>query len=654
MNEDPLHLDEGLLDDFYVECDQLFGQMRLHLGALENAPGDAASLEQLYRCVHSFKGICGIVGLQASEQLAHAAEDVLRSCTRGRVAFSRDTLDLVLRVLGRMEQIVEAHRLRRELPDIADLLALLGAYREGSVSTGELSEPPLPAGESPGARVPAAASLSSPLWSARFRPSAELDARGINVSSVRKRLAEFGTLEKSEPVITQGGVEFHFLIRLGGAAPSDLEAWRADGVELRLEKASSVPVEEAPSPLSPASGLSIAPSHIVRVDMSRLDDLMRILGETVIGHSRLEERIAHLGGERTATEEASLALKRSLRDLRAAITRVRMVPIAEIFSRMPTAVRDIARAQEKNVRLVLHGQDTEIDKFLVERLKEPLLHLVRNAIGHGVEAAAVRSAAGKPAEAVLTLRAASAGHSVVLSIEDDGRGIDVAKVVSRARARGLPTSDVPDDNELLSLLCLPGFSTRDEADLVSGRGVGMAAVRAAINELGGVMTLETKAGRFTRFTLRLPLTLSIVDAFIVSAGPLNCAVPRALVDEIIQFEDAEARSVKQSEVIPYRDGVLPIVRLGKFLGVQAKTRTRIPVLVLASEAGLTGLVVDRVHAHREIVVRPMSDPLVRVPGVAGATELGDGRPVLILDPVALANGVSRPRKLAFAPVLARS
>jgi two-component system chemotaxis sensor kinase CheA len=182
----------------------------------------------------------------------------------------------------------------------------------------------------------------------------------------------------------------------------------------------------------------------------------------------------------------------------------------------------------------------------------------------------------------------------------------------------------------------------------------MAAVRAAINELGGVMTLETKAGRFTRFTLRLPLTLSIVDAFIVSAGPLNCAVPRALVDEIIQFEDAEARSVKQSEVIPYRDGVLPIVRLGKFLGVQAKTRTRIPVLVLASEAGLTGLVVDRVHAHREIVVRPMSDPLVRVPGVAGATELGDGRPVLILDPVALANGVSRPRKLAFAPVLARS
>jgi two-component system, chemotaxis family, sensor kinase CheA len=655
MNEDSSsHFDEGLLDDFYVECDQLFGQMRLHLGVLENAPENAASLEQLYRCVHSFKGICGIVGLQAAEQLAHSAEDVLRSCTKGQVAFSRDTLELVLRVLGRMEQIVEAHRLRRELPGIADLMAPLGAYRDGGASPGVFSGSPSPAAGNPSARASAAASSSVPLWSARFLPSAELDVRGVNVASVRKRLAELGTLEKSEPIITQGGVEFHFLVRLGSHTPPDLEAWRADGVELRLEEAPRAAIEEPLSPLSPALGLSIAPSHIVRVDMSRLDDLMRILGETVIGHSRLEERIAHLDGELTATEEASLALKRSLRDLRAAITRVRMVPIAEIFSRMPTAVRDIARAQEKNVGLVLHGQDTEIDKFLVERLKEPLLHLVRNAIGHGVEDAAARSAAGKPAAAVLTLRAASAGHSVVLTIEDDGRGIDVAKVVSRAKALRLPTSDAPDDNELLSLLCLPGFSTRDEADLVSGRGVGMSAVRAAINELGGVMTLETKAGHFTRFTLRLPLTLSIVDAFIVSAGPRDCAVPRALVEEIIQFEDADARPVKQSEVIPYRDGVLPIVRLGKFLGVQAKTRTRIPVLVLASESGLTGLVVDRVHAHREIVVRPMSDPLVRVPGVAGATELGDGRPVLILDPVSLANGVARPRKTSSAPVLARS
>ena len=652
-NDSSSHFDEGMLDDFYVECDELFGQMRLHLGAMDNGSEDAASLEQLYRCVHSFKGICGIVGLEVAEQLAHAAEDVLRSCTRGRVAFSRETLDLFLRVLGRMEQIVAAHRLRRELPGMADLLAPLAAYREEKESPGAPRASVSEVVET-SARDSGAVSPKGALWRARFIPSPELDARGVNVTSVRRRLAELGTLEKSEPVVAQGGgIEFHFSIRLVGSAPTELETWRADGVEFRSVDEPRAVVDETISPPSPALGLSIAPSHIVRVDMSRLDELMRILGETVIGHSRLEERIAHLGGERAATEEASLALKRSLRELRAAITRVRMVPIAEIFSRMPTAVRDIARAQDKNVRLVLHGQDTEIDKYLVERLKEPLLHLVRNAIGHGIESVAGRAAAGKPAEAVVTLRAASAGHSVVLTIEDDGGGVNIAQVVSRAKALGLPISSAPDDNEILSMLCLPGFSTRDEADLVSGRGVGMSAVRSAINELGGVMTLETKAGRFTRFTLRLPLTLSIIDAFIVSAGPRDCAVPRALVEEIIQFEDFEARTVRKSEVIPYRDGVLPVVRLGKFLDVQAKAKTRIPVLVLASESGLTGLVVDRVHAHREIVVRPMSDPLVRVPGVAGATELGDGRPVLILDPVALANGVARPRKPSAAAVSVR-
>lgn len=634
MSDSPPELDRELLDDFHAECDELFGQIRVHLTGLEAAPADATpSLEGLYRAVHSFKGICGIVGLGVAERLAHAAEDVIRRLARARSAPPSPALELLARTLDRLERIVAAHRLGQTSPAVDDLLAPLAACRADAASAAPSPAVPEPAGVR---------------WRAHFRPTPALDARGVNIGSIRQRLASLGAIEKAEPRIHPGGaISFEFFVRLPGPPPplADLGAWRADGVELAPEP----PPPAAPAKFAPAEpALSIAPSHIVRVDIGRLDDLMRIMGEMVIQRSRLEERIARLEGERAGVEEVGLAISRSLRSLRAAITRVRMVPVAEIFTRMPFAVRDLAQDQGKNVRLVLHGQDTEVDKYLVERLKEPLLHLVRNAVGHGVETPAERAAAGKPAQATLALRATGTGHAFLLEVEDDGRGVDAAAVLARARALGLPAPAEPTEAELLALLCQPGFSTRDEADRVSGRGVGMSAVHATLRELGGVLTLRTEAGRFTRFTLRLPLTLSIIDTFIVSVGSQTCAVPRALVEEIVQFEETEVRSVKRTEVVPYRDGVLPIYRLDRFLRVPAAARARVPALVLASERGLAGLVVDRVHAHREVVVRPMTDPLLRVPGIAGATELGDGRPVLILDPSELTRGAARPRDASSA------
>ena len=635
--------DRELLDDFYAECNELSGQIRAQLALLDTAPADVATpLESLYRAIHSFKGNCGIVSLRVAEQLAHAAEDVLRNFTTSRATPPPDALALLARVLDRLEQIVAAQRLGKPLPAIDDLVAPLGRFKAVPTSGAEPRPlaPPALASSAPSLDAAVDASPAGALWQARFAPAARLDQRGVNVSSVRQRLAALGTLVKAEPVVRpDGGIVFNFTVRLDGPPPVDLEVWRADGVDLGPIVADVV--EKAPSATSPA--LSIAPSHIVRVDMSRLDDLMRIMGELVIQRSRLEERIARTTGDRSGLEEVNAGLARSLRDLRAAITRVRMVSVGEIFTRMPFAVRELAHDQGKTVRLDIKGQDTEIDKYLVERLKEPLLHLVRNAVSHGVETPAERVAAGKPAEATLTLRAETSGHSVLLTIEDDGHGVDLVKAGARAKQLGFALSDAPSEDEILSLLCQPGFSTRHEADLGSGRGVGMAVVHTTLRELGGVLALQTAPGRFTRFTLRLPLTLSIADAFIVSTGDQTCAVPRGLVDEIIQFEESAVRTVKQTEVIPYRDGVLPIVRLSRFLDVTARTRVRVPVLVVATERGLAGVVVDRVHAHREVVVRPMSDPLLQIPGIAGATELGDGRPVLILDPAALTRGAVRPR-----------
>lgn len=627
-------LDPALLDDFYTECDELFGQMRTHLATLEQtgvAPATTdAALEGLYRSLHSFKGICGIVGLRSAEQLAHAGEDVLRPIARREAPATPGRIEHVGRSVRRLEQIVAAHRVHQPLPAIDDLLA-----------PAESADEEVPAAGAP------AATLSGSEWLATFAPSPELDRRGINIGSIRPRLAAAGRIDKAAPVIrADGTMVFEFTLTLPAPPPpEELATWSADGVTFQPIAPEPAPPAE---PLASDSGsLSIAPSHLVRVDLGRLDDLMRIMGEIVVHRSRLDERIARLEGDRTALQEVNVALGRSLRDLRTAITRVRLVPIAEVFTRFPYIVRDLARETGKKVRLVIEGEDTEIDKYLVERLKEPLLHLVRNAISHGIETPAERLAHEKPEEATLTLRAFAAGQTVRIEIRDDGRGLQVAQILARAASAGLPVAESPTPADLLALICQPGFSTRAAADLAAGRGVGMAVVRTTMQELGGLLSVDTAAGDFTQFTLRLPLTLSIADTFIVSSGPQTCAVPQGFIEEVVQFEENDVRTVKQTEVIPYRDGVLPLIRLHQLLGVEQRTRTRIPVLVIGSERGSAGLAVDRVHTQREVVVRPLADPLLKVRGISGATELGDGRPILILDPAAFTTGVVRPASSAL-------
>jgi two-component system chemotaxis sensor kinase CheA len=312
--------------------------------------------------------------------------------------------------------------------------------------------------------------------------------------------------------------------------------------------------------------------------------------------------------------------------------RVRLVPIGEIFRRMPFVVRDLARETGRRVRLDLQGQETEIDKFLIERMMDPVLHLVRNAVSHGFELPAERAAAGKPEEGTLTLAAASVGHTVVLEIADDGRGIDAEAVAARARAMGLDVPSGPlDSRTILDLICAPGFSTREESDRASGRGVGMAVVKTTVEELNGSLTLQTAPGEGTRFVIELPLTLSITDALIAHVGARTFAVPQANVREVIEIEPAAIRTVERHEIAPFRGGSLPVVRLSRLFGIAERPRRALHAFVVGSGQDAVGIVVDRVSGQREIVVRSMADAIIQADGVAGATDLGDGRVVLILN-----------------------
>ncbi len=635
-----------LLDDFYAECDEQLSLVREQLLLLEASfaasASNPAALESLYRGVHSFKGNAAIVGLGSAETLAHAVEGLLGSLTRGESDVSAATLDLVARAAHSLEQIVTAFRLKHPAPDITALLDGLEPYDGASPSP--LGSPSRPV------TVPTAQKALLPgetSWRVLFSPSAELDARGINVTAVRARLAQAGEVVSSAPRIQPGGVmQFDFtLIRLG--PPTEIETWAADGITWEQINAVAEPVlvdEDRAADIAGGS-MFIAPSHVVRVDLGRLDELMRITGELVVHRLQLEERIARFASGDAGLQEVNHGLARLLAELRSAITRVRLVPIGEVFTRLPFVTRDLTRETGKRVRLVIEGEDTEVDKFLVERLKEPLLHLVRNAVSHGIELPDVRAARGKPPEAVVLLRASAVGDTVVIQIRDDGRGVDLTRVAERAHALGLPVPEPLDHAALLNLLCASGFSTRDHADRTAGRGLGMAVVAETVRDLSGTLTLETEPGAWTQFTIRLPVTLSITNTFVVSVGAVTYVVPRSFIGEVMQVFTRDIRRLEDVDFIAYRDGVLPLVRLRTLFGADSDEGAQVAILVVSSDEGLSGLVVDRIKGQREVVVRPMRDPLIHVRGISGATELGDGEPVLILDPIALTQARARSHRI---------
>ena len=640
-----------MLDEFFGEADEhLVGirQALLHLEAsVGRAQPDTKGVEDLFLHIHSFKGISAIVGLAPAEAVAHATEDFLRLMRSGTSVLTAKGLEVLTAAVQKLEQIVAAFRSGNPMPGYGSLLAELKHQCEqcaiSSLTPAEASVSAM----SPGllTSFEEAKSRGLLLWRFTFSPSRELDAQGANLNSIRTQLATVGEIIKSTPLIKgQGAVSFEFLVSTKETL-TDIAAWEAKGVTVQ-------PLEQSDTRAATTSGDTehnpfLAPSHVVRVDLKRLDELMRITGEMVIHRSRLETQLTQLKSsdrnlDLRGVQEVSGAMGRSLRDLREGIMRVRLVSVAEIFARMPFVVRDLARQTQKKVRLKLVGQETAVDKYLIERLKDPLLHLVRNAFSHGVESAAEREAASKPEEATIELNASTVGDSVLIRVRDDGKGINPSAIVQQAKKLGLEIPEIVNNETLLDIICSPGFSTREDVDRASGRGVGMAVVCGTVRELGGTLTMESDEGQGTQFTIRLPLTLAIAETFIVTSAGQTCAVPQSFVREILQTTETDIQLVNGIEVIPYRDGVLPVVRLSGLFRLPTVPKPKSRMLVIESTRGSVGLLTEAVIGQREVVVRALRDPLIQVQGVSGATELGDGKPVLILDGAALTSGSVRP------------
>lgn len=632
-------------EEYFAECDEHLLAAREAVLALERSVGqkqaDSGLLDDLFRSFHSIKGLSAMVGVDEAERLAHTMESYLASLRRGGQGLSGEGLAALAGGVKTLDAAIRARLDRRPREDVAPAIAKLAtATALGQTTTlpvQNITLDPVRLTPAEKTRLETSLSVGNQARVFAFAPSPALSERGINVGVVRTRLEALGELIHASPQVGGGGkVAFAFVVATK-AADETLAALADDGILLAEgDPFASVDSDSPVLDSAPAAGAPRPRTNLVRVDLAKLDELMRMVGELIVTRGRFEQALRRTPTarlvEHRAFHEANAAFERQLRELRDAVTRVRLVPVREAFERMRFVVRDLTRDSDKTVHLELVGEQTEVDKLVVERMAEPLLHLVRNAVSHGLESTAERTAAGKPAAGRLALRASTAGENVVIEIEDDGRGINVAAVRTRAISAGLIDADTGvSPAMLLDILTMPGFSTRDEADRASGRGVGMAAVRAAVDELGGILELSTSPEVGTCFTIRMPLTLAILDALIVTVGEQRFAAPRSAVREVLRVERQNISLLGADEILEHRDRPVPLQRLGRAFNIASPERDAIYVLVVGGDDNPVGLVVDAVEGLREIVVRPLNDPLVRQRGLSGATELGDRRAVLILD-----------------------
>src|SRR5687767_14072746 len=639
---------DQFIEDYYSECDEHLATTRRVLLALEGSAGDgspAPPLPELLRSLHTLKGLSGMVGDTCAERVAHALEDAVRGIERAGGAPGPTLLDALFASVDGLQRCVAAHRRGESAPDVDALVAMLARHARDA-GAGDTAF----TGTAPAAGAATPEGAPAIVFAFEFVPSAELAARGVGVDAMRARLRALGTLLDARPRIVAGGVAFDFRVVVPAGVRPD-PSWEADGLRWTVEGEATLPAAEgrvapaaevpAAQQTSPVGAVAATGASVVRADLGRLDDVMRLVGDLVVSRSRLEDALRSAASTDPAVlldvlADTNAAMERQLRELREGVMRIRLVPIGEVFERLRFAVRDAIRESGKQVRLVLHGQSTEIDKVVVDRMLEPLLHLVRNAVSHGIERPEERVAKGKAPEGTLSLRATASGDRIRIVVEDDGAGIDIDRVARRAHMHGLVTPEATlTDDQLLDVLCAPGFSTRDEADRTSGRGVGMDVVRAAVHALSGELTMESVPDRGTTFTIELPLTLMILDALLVDVGGQQMAVPQPALREVMQVDVESIVTFENNAVVRYRDGVLPIVHLARVFGFPEAASPRCYLLVVGSEAAPMGLRVDRLIALREIVVHPVADRLVAMPGVAGATDLGNGRVSLILDTAAL-------------------
>jgi len=583
--------DQELLEGFLAETTELLEKMDDDLIALEKTPDDMELMNSIFRSIHTVKGASSFLGFELLVTITHKTEDVLNRLRKGELQVGPDIMDVILEAADHVKLLVSDIRNGEIIErDLGEIINNLIPYISGNLQ----------------------------------------EATVLAEAPQEKALDETGHTSESSDSQLEAGEE---ALPVADAAPG----------HPAVPAPANRPAAQKPAT---ARNEDVSDNTTVRIDVKRLDDLMNQVGEMVLERNRtLQMNLDYQSRENMTNfgEEFSKLAKRIdfvTSELQMQVLKIRMIPVEKVFKKFPRIVRNMSRDLGKEVNLEIIGEETELDRSVVDEIGDPLIHLIRNALDHGLEMPEERVAIGKPRIGNVVLSATHEGNQIIISIKDDGNGIDPEKLSRKAIDKGLVTEEqvaAMSQKEILDLIFLPGFSTKEKATDLSGRGVGMDVVRTNIRKLNGLIEIRSEVGRGSEFILKLPLTLAIIQSLLVEVENEVYSIPLAAVLETLKVESSSFHQIGGQEVLKLRDSVLPLIRMQRVFGV-AEKETSSPqsyIVVIGVAEKRMGLIVSRLLGQQEVAIKSLGKYLAKAPGIAGSTILGDGRVALIIDPAGI-------------------
>ncbi len=629
-----------ILEEFLIESDEILINLDQDLIELESSPEDKDLLNKIFRSMHTLKGGAGFLGLSSIVEIAHKIEDIFNKLRNDELKLNSEMMDVIFEGVDKLKESISMLKENSEIPDEEDvkhLLEKLDAVLEGEI---------IP-------EVEHSDSEKNESSEFEFIPDLDPDIKELILKYKGKDLGQIleelillppderpslETIEKLEKLIMEGK-DVKDLIK------------KKEQPSQEKKDINHTKNEEKPEPEKKTKQISQTKKkgekkeEVIRVDVERVETLMNLVGELVLDRNRIVKLASNLETSCESTDlieellDSITGMSRTVSDLQDAVMKLRMQPVRKIFSKFPRIVRDLAKKLNRKVNLVLEGEDTEIDRSILDKLEDPLIHLVRNAIDHGIEPVEERLKAGKPESGLIKLSAYQEGDRIIISIEDDGKGIDVEKVKNKAVEKGIITQEQAknmSDKEAFELLFMPGFSTAEQVSEVSGRGVGMDVVASTIHSLRGSIEVESERGKGSKFIMKLPLTVAIIRTLMVGANKRIFAIPLYSVVEIVKYEPENVKNIGQFKSFMLRDEVFLLFSLNELFDMEDREEKEFIVIVRVGEKNIA-ISVEELFGEEEIVIKPLGKLLENVQGIAGATITGDGKVVLIVDTNSLIN-----------------
>ncbi len=630
---------DEIIQEFLIESSELIEQLDADLVTLEENPDDFDLLNRIFRAAHTIKGGSGFLGFTQVSQLTHHMEDVLNKLRKGEMRVSPAIMDVILESVD---------KLRLLLDEIKE-------GQSGSVETASTEEKLKVVLEDKDAND-AQAEAASEEKQEEPKKEKKSKKKGKEENAQKEDESKEEDKEKTDASEKAESEEKkEEAVEKQAEVKEEPEPVKAETEEKKEEPKAAKPEKKAAPTLHKATI-----EETIRVDVSRLDDLMNLVGELVLVRNRLGQLAGRIGVEVSDAglvdtfNNALVQFGFVTAEMQLSVMKTRMLPVQRVFNKFPRMVRDLCRDMKKEVDLIIHGEETELDKSVIEHIGDPLIHILRNSIDHGIEFPDEREKAGKPRRGTVVLSAYHEGDHIVIEVSDDGKGIDQEKIAKKAIEKGvIREEDLQHmgERDILNLIFMPGFSTAEKITDVSGRGVGMDVVKTNIEKLNGVVELNSVKGQGTTLKIKLPLTLAIIQALLVRSNNDLYAIPLASVQEIVHLEEGQIYTIEQQAIIRMRDMVIPLLCLEEIFTepdkIEEEKRHYVVVIGLAEKR--LGILVTELVGQQEVVIKSLGGYLTNVPGIAGATIMGDGRVSLILDVAGIMHLSSKSvRKVAAA------